>query len=809
MPPHTQDTRTLELQTPLGKDVLLIRSFQGTEGLSQLFEFTVEAMAPNTATIDFSKIVGQLVTVRIHLDSKTNRYFNGLVKSFTRGQKAETATAFTLEIVPRLWLLTRRTQSRIFQHENVPDILKKVLEGIDVKFEIQGTFQPRNYCTQYRETDFAFASRLMEEEGIYYFFQHSDDGHKMIVANTPQSHLDLPYEKKLWFDDTGGGVEDRKTIFSWRKTQHLTPGKITLYDHCFELPHKHLEAQEVVMDSVTSGEETHKLKIGGNDKLELYDYPGYYAQRFDGIATGGGEQSGELQKIFEDNKRTTGIRMQQETAQTVQIAAETEFAGIYPGHVFELTRHHIDNGEFVVANAHYYIEQGGSYMAGDSVTAPPHVNFTCFPKALPFRPPRLTPRPVVYGTQTAVVVGPAGEEIHTDKYGRIKVQFHWDRDGKMDGSSSCWVRCASPWAGKNFGAISIPRIGWEVVVAFQEGDPDHPIGVGCVYNADMMPPWELPANKTQSGFQSRSSPGAGSDNLNVLKFEDKKGEEFIFIHGEKDFHTRVKNDIYTIVQRDVHTIIDRDLFEEIKNDSHLKVANNVQQEFGADHSLKVKGKQMINVGSSHSTKIGGACAIEVSGAMSTKVAGSTYIKSDGPLVIEAPSIHLKTSSGSINIGASGISIKASGQVAIDGSMTMINCGMATPGGPGSQQTIVGPVAPKAVTESMKPTSTGTKSYSASPDPMKALPPHNSSAFPAPSPTAPPPADEEKKKHFIEIEVFDEDNLPVPGEPYEIITPEGTLASGSTDEKGYARVDGIEPGTATVRLPRRDKSVNPS
>lgn len=808
MPNNTQDTRLLELQTPLGKDELLIRSIQGVEGISQLFHFTIDAMAPVASTIDFSKIVGQLVTVRASLDQNEDRYFNGLVKSFSRGHKGETAIAYSMEIVPRLWLLTRRTQSRIFQHKNVPDILKVVLEGLDVKYEIQGTFQPRNFCTQYRETDFAFASRLMEEEGMYYYFQHNDDGHKMIVANTPQSHVDIPYQPTIYYDDTTGGVEDRKVIYSWKKTQNLTPGKVTLWDHSFELPHKHLEAQELVMETLTVGTETQKLKIGGNDLLELYDFPGYYAQRFDGIATGGGEQASELQKIFEDNKRTTTIRMQQETAQTIQIAAETEFIGIHPGHKFKLDSHHIDNDEYVIASAHYYIEQGGSYAAGEAPPMPPVVTFTCFPKALPFRPMRITPRPVISGTQTAVVVGPSGEEILTDKYGRIKVQFHWDRQGKNDSASSCWVRCAFPWAGKNFGFISIPRIGHEVVVAFEEGDPDHPICVGSVYNADMMPPWELPANKTQSGIKTRTD-GGGSENLNVLQFEDKKGQEFIFMHGEKDIHTRVKNDTYTIVKRDVHSIVDRDVFEEVKNDMHLKVTNNVQQEIGADHSLKVKGKQMIDVGASQSIKVGGACAIKVTGAMSTVVGGSAYIKATGPLVIEAASIHLKTSGGSINIGPSGIDIKASAKVAIDGGMTMINCSAATPGGPGSEQSIVPPVAPKAVTEAMVPTPTGVMSYAPAPNPMTGLNPHPASRFPAPSATAPPPAKDEEKKHFIEIEVYDEDNLPVPGEPYEIVTPEGTLASGSTDEKGYARVDGIDPGTATVRLPRRDKTVNPS
>ena len=359
----TQDKRLLELQTPLGKDALLIRSIQGREGISHLYSFEIDAIGSNDEPADFSAIVGQPVWVGAILKDHNKRYFHGIVKSFARGARGNFNTAYRMEIVPTFWLLSQRTQSRIFQQMSVPDILKKVLEGLDTDFEITGTFEPRDYCVQYRETDFAFASRIMEEEGIYYFFRHTDEGHTLVLANTPQSHEELPFEPTLCYDADRGGMEDECIIYSWEKQQVLKPGKVTLWDHSFELPHKPLDAQEMVDEDIQVGEVSHKLKLAGNENLELYDFPGGYAQRFDGIAPAGSERSGDLQKIYEDNHRTTKIRMQQETVNALQITALTDYLNIVPGYKFTLDRHYSDNDVYVITSANVSIFQAGSYGA--------------------------------------------------------------------------------------------------------------------------------------------------------------------------------------------------------------------------------------------------------------------------------------------------------------------------------------------------------------------------------------------------------------------------------------------------------------
>src|SRR5450759_594855 len=324
------------------------------------------------------------------------------------------------------------------------------------------------------------------------------------------------------------------------------------------------------MDSVTVGTVVHKLKVANNDSLELYEYPGGYASRFDGINKSGGEQPSSLQHVFDDNKRTVGIRMQEEALSSLLIRGQGVHPGFTAGHTFDLTRHYSDNGKFVLTSVEHDAKQPVS--VDDREEAFQYTNwFTCIPSALPFRPPRVTPVPVPRGMQTAVVVGPAGEEIFTDKYGRVKVQFHWDRDGTDDVNSSCWVRVATYWAGAQWGAVHIPRIGQEVIVDFVEGDCNHPIVVGSVYNADMMPPWTLPDKKTVSGYKSRSTPHGTAQNFNLLSFEDKKGQELVHAQAEKDLLTLVKNDESRTVGNDRTTVIKHDETQTVTNNETITV----------------------------------------------------------------------------------------------------------------------------------------------------------------------------------------------------------------------------------------------
>ena len=569
----TQANGPMAIATGLGPDEFLLTSLEGQEQISGLSRFRAAMVALNDTAVPFEKVVGQPASIALWLPGNKKRYFNGIVNRLARGERDETFTSFEAEIVPAVWLLTKRVQSRIFQHISVPEILQRVLAGFDVRFDLTGEYEPRNYCVQYRESDFAFASRLMEEEGIFYFFADSDGVHQMVVADTPGSHPDLPHQSQVVFEKMGRGVREDLRVLSSEKMQEVRSGKYTLWDHTFELPHKHLEAERNGMDSVAVGTVTHPLlAVGGRDRLEIYDFPGEYAQRFDGIDRGGGERPTELEKIFQDNKRTVQIRMQQEDVQGLEIRGTSSCRHFAPGYKFTLTRHFDGDGTYVLTKVSHYAHL--SEFRSGSLEFRYENSFSCIPAALPYRPVRATPRPTIPGPQTAVVVGPAGEEIFCDKYGRVKVQFHWDRQGKYNADSSCWLRVSQPWAGSQWGTIALPRIGQEVVVDFLEGDPDAPIIIGRVYNAEMMPPYALPGNKTQSGMKSRSSLKGTAANFNEIRFEDKKGSEQLYIHAEKNQDIEVENDETHWVGHDRTKTIDHDETTHVKHDRTETVDNN-------------------------------------------------------------------------------------------------------------------------------------------------------------------------------------------------------------------------------------------
>jgi type VI secretion system secreted protein VgrG len=653
--PISQENRLLKLVTPLGPDVLVLRSFSASEGLSTLFHVYLELLHETPEgpphQVDIQKLLGQPVGIQIEQQDKTTRYFHGICSRFSHGNRDSRYTYYRAEVVPQIWLLTRRAQSRIFQHITVPDILKKVFSGFDVTYEIQGTFHQRDYCVQYRETDFNFASRLMEEEGIYYYFEHTDDGHKMIVANTPQSHRECPEKSEVAFADEA--TQDQgfvSAVRSWEVNEQVQTGKYTLWDHCFELPHKHLEADKPT-----------RFSVGNNNKLEVYDYPGGYAQRFDGVDKGGGVQANELQKIFEDNRRTVELRMQELDASYMMINGSSDCASLTAGCRFELTNHAASsyNGSYVLTGIQHSAEQSPQYDTEHHGRRPYTNSFTCIPLKVPFRPPRITPRPVVAGSQTAVVVGPSGEEIFVDKYGRVKVQFHWDREGQANADSSCWIRVSQNHAGLKWGSAYWPRIGQEVVVDFLEGDPDQPIIVGSVYNATELPPYDLPDEKTKTVLH-KSNSYKGGGGFNELRFEDSKGKEQIFIHGQRNQDIRIKNDLFEWIGNETHLVVKKDQFELIEGDKHQGVKG--------DHNEKVDGTVSLKVGIDHEEKVGSKYALEAG----TEI----HLKSGANLVIESgATLTLKVGGNFININPAGIFIK--------GTMVMINSGGAAGSGSGA------------------------------------------------------------------------------------------------------------------------------
>jgi type VI secretion system secreted protein VgrG len=681
-----QQDRLVSISTPLGKDVLLVESLEGTEAVSALFRFQL-VLVSEKRDIALSALVGQRVTLDLELPGKKHRFVNGFVSRFSQGDVDSRVSHYYAEVVPWLWFLTRTTDCRIFQKKNVPDIIKQIFKDLgftDFKLQLQGSFEPREYCVQYRETDFNFVSRLMEEEGIFYFHEHADGKHTLILGNDPGVHQPCPNQAQARYGYMIGGVQDKDMITRLHIEQELRPGKVTLNDYYFETPSNDLKV------SAPSA-----VSVGGNGKFEIYDYPGYFAKRFDGDDKAG--------KVRPDGERTTKLGMQGEEAFHKILNGAGSCRAFTPGYKFELTEHRRAdlNGPYVLVE----VSHTATNNLGSSEGATYDNTFTAIPAAVPFRPARVTPKPLVHGSQTAVVVGLKGEEIDTDKYGRVKVQFHWDREGKKDQNSSCWVRVGTPWAGKQWGMIHIPRIGQEVIVDFLEGDPDQPLVIGSVYNAEQMPPYELPDKKTQSGVKSRSSLKGTDANFNEIRFEDKKGGEQLFIHAEKNQDIEVEHDETHWVGHDRTKTIDHDETTHVKHDRTETVDNNETitihgqrtetvdkdetitihgnrtESVDKDETItinqnrqeEVKKNESVSVGENRSVSVGKNDALTV-GKVLTISAGdqitlttgqaSITMKKDGTIIIKGKDVTID--------GSGKINAKAASDITIKGSKVGIN-----------------------------------------------------------------------------------------------------------------------------------------
>jgi type VI secretion system secreted protein VgrG len=659
--PYEQQKRLITIDTPLGKDTLLLQAFNCTEGISKPFNLSADLLSENHS-VSFKDIVGKQVTVSVHLAGDHKRFWNGYVSRFACARRDNRFTYYHAEIVPWLWFLTRTADCQIFQQKTIPDIIKKVFQDHgfqDFQDRTQGSYVQRDYVVQYRETAFNFVSRLMEEYGIFYFFEHDQSSHKLILADKPQVHKNCPGQHKVRFNYTPGATLLQEDIVqSWGAEQELRPGKYALTDYNFQTPNTSLMANVQTV-----------AEIGGNTKYEIYDYPGMHTKKSEGDTV-------------------TKLRMEEEEALHHVISGSGNCRSFASGYKFNLDEHTRSdmNGDYLLTDMTHTASVGDAYSGSGGTSEETYSNhFICIPFAVPYRPQRLTPKPSVQGPQTAVVVGPAGEEIYPDKYGRVKVQFHWDRLGKKDENSSCWVRVSQPWAGKNWGAINIPRIGQEVIVEFLEGDPDRPIITGRVYNDDQMPPYTLPDNMTRTTFLSRSTKSGGSANFNELRFEDKKGSEQIFLNAEKDMDHRVENDSREYIGNDRHLIVKNDQKEKVQGEQHIQIVKDRNEKVGGDASLEVTGNQNDKVGQNMSLQVGQNLQ-EKSGQNYAHEAGmAIHLKAGMNVVIEAGlELTIKASGGFINIGPAG--------VAISGTLVLINSGGAAGSGSGSSPT--SPKAPK-------------------------------------------------------------------------------------------------------------------
>jgi type VI secretion system secreted protein VgrG len=536
----------ISLTSPLPPEDLLFESMSCSEGLSVLGEMQLGLVSakPDLKPQD---LLGKTVGVTVQLREDAKRHFHGYVTRFSIGARSGRYYGYQASVRPWLWFLTRTTDCRIFQDMSVPDIVKKVFEdhgGASFKFNLFRSYRKWVYCVQYRESDYNFVARLLEHEGIYWYVEHGEGQHKVVLVDSKSVHDAAPGCTPLpYYENTAEAPPDVECIGGWQFASAVETDHTLLRSYDFERPSTPLEVKAELKPP---------YKIGA---LEQYDWQGDYVQAPDG-------------------QQWAEARLDEQQTRYETARGSTNAHGIEAGRLLTLERHPRENqnAEYLVTQATVHA-RNDAYETGGSAGSW-QCEFSAIPSGQQFRPQRRTPKPFVQGPQTAVVTGPAGEEIFTDKYGRVKVQFHWDRLGKKDEKSSCWVRVSHPWAGKNYGVIHIPRIGQEVVVDFLEGDPDQPLITGRVYNAEQMPPWDLPANATQSGILTRSSKGGAAANANALRFEDKKGSEQVWLHAEKNQDIEVENDETHWVGHDRKKTIDHDETTLVKHDRTETVDNN-------------------------------------------------------------------------------------------------------------------------------------------------------------------------------------------------------------------------------------------
>ena len=759
--------RVFELTTPLGKDRLVFRRLRGREELSRLSEFDLSALSVEAAIMP-GELLGKDVSVKIELRGGGDRFLHGYVTRFSQGPMVGRYYEYRMKVRPWLWFLTRTADCRIFQDKTPPEIIKEVFADHKVAVfdeHLNGTYAKREYCVQYRETDFAFVSRLMEEEGIYYYFEHHADRHVLKLIDATASHPTLEGRPTIPYYEPGKQVRvEEEHAHLWTFSLDIQPGESATDDYDFTKPKADLDVKSRLI-------QPHQWAA-----YEVYDWPGEYHEVPDG----------------EHYIRT---RIDELHTEFDRAEAECNVREIATGRLFTLTNapRPDQQREYLITGA-WYDMRDNAYESSGEEPVTYHCGFQALQSQQQFRPARITPRPIVRGTQTAMVVGPDGEEIYCDKYGRIKVLFHWDRYGKGDENSSCWIRVSQNLSGKRWGMVFIPRIGQEVIVDFLEGDPDRPIVIGAVYNGLEMPPYPLAEHKTKTViFKSNST--LGGNGFNEIRIEDKKGEEQVFVHGEKDLDVRIKNDRREWIGRDRHLVVKRDKVEEIDRDEHNVVKRDRVEDVKRGHDLTVGGMQSISVGGMHSFKVTGNVSEDFKMNHHEQVQ-MMYSLSGMTVVIEGlVGLTLKCGASSININPAGIQI-------IGLPLLMINSG----GAPlmGVPLPAMGPGTP-LVAEIADNAEPGSKDENYRRQ-REALTEEERKAKDAPwhDPESP---EAKKKPHWIEIELIDEKGKPVPGEHYRITLPDGTtLAEGRLDEKGRARVDGIDPGMCKVTFPDLDRTT---
>ncbi|QHM70497.1 type VI secretion system Vgr family protein [Mixta intestinalis] len=603
---------------------LLFWKLEGREALSQPFALNVTLLGTD-ARVERHTLLGQPLTLAIPtglLLSGGVRYLNGKITRVAVHSEELGGTRYAvykLTIEPDLWPMKRDKNSRIFQEQTAVQIIHQLLAEYHVQVEdrLTGSYRVWEYCVQYQESSFAFISRLMELEGIYYWFRHEAERHIMVLSDAPEAHEPFPGYETIAYHVTGsGGVTGEQGVSHWALEDRVTPGLYSIDDYDFRKPYAWLLQARQNPAAPQPGQ------------TEVFEWPGRFVEHAQG-------------------EKYVRVRQEEWQAAHRQISGKGTALGIAPGYTFRLRNapHVGDNGQYLTLSADYRLEEN-RYASGGEGSTLHEITFRVLPAEVVFRPEPTTPWPKTHGPQTARVVGPKGESIHTDRYGRVKVKFHWDRLAKGDETSSCWVRVSSAWAGQGYGGVQIPRVNDEVVIDFINGDPDRPIVTGRVYNEGSMPPWSLPGAATQMGFLSRTKDGT-PDNANALRFEDRAGAEQVWLQAERNLDVNVKNDASMVIKKNNTRFVG-------KNEKQRIVQDRVTGVKG--HSTSLTGKtctvnavERFTIGSGEAIRLEcGKSVIELTSDGNINIKGVNFnitVEKDGQINTTNGELHLNPADG--------------------------------------------------------------------------------------------------------------------------------------------------------------------
>ncbi len=640
--------RPTVVTAPKGLKLLFYR-MEAREQLGRPFEFELDLLSEDDE-IKFDAILGERVTVKLDIGEGGERYWNGYVCAFSQlPQPRLKYTVYRAIVRPWLWFLTRMADCKIFQDKTAPDIIKQVFKDHgfdDVKDSLNESYPKREYCVQYRETAFDFVSRLMEEEGIYYSFKHEDGKHTLVLADTRESHAKVPgFESISYRPPSNLKAKAPDTMFAWSLSRSVQSGSIALSDYDFTRPKADLLVKRA------------SPKPHAHGKGEVFDFPGDY-------------------QVTDEGEHYARVRMDELSGAHERVHVDGHVRGLWVGDLFKLmdAPRSDQDREYLIVGGTFILQSSEYLSAGEPEPEPYSCSFEISDAKEPFRLACTTPRAQVHGPQTAVVVGKKGEEIWTDKYGRVKVQFPWERYTKSDENSSCWVRVGQPWGGKSFGGFQVPRIGEEVIVDFLEGNPDRPIITGRVYNGDNMFPYALPGEQTKSGFKSRSSKQGSAENFNELRFEDKKGEEQIYLHAEKNFVRVVENDDSLEVGLVKMDPGNQTLTVYKDRTATIKTGNDTLEVSKGNRSVTIKmGNHELQVSMGNQTtaiKMGKSETTAMQ-SIELKVGGNSIKIDQTGVTIKGIMIKVE-GSAMVDVKGAMTNVKADGMVMVKGGMVLIN-----------------------------------------------------------------------------------------------------------------------------------------